>query len=171
MTVNKLAISAALFALTTAAPALAYDQDAWAFGIGYTDTFGDEGFNAISGNVEYRSAPISTDYTFGIEEVSWIAGGEYDTDESAYGYGGILFDFALTDKWSITPSIAAGLYTKGDGKDLGGALSFRENLELNYKFTEESRLGLAISHKSNARIYDINPGTETVQVTYSVSLD
>lgn len=168
---NKLAVSAAILAATSlSTPALAYDRDAWALGLGYAEAFSSDN-NAVVGNIEYRSAAYAPEQFLGISNVSWIAGAELDTNSSAYAYGGLLYDIALTEKWSLTPSLAAGFYTKGDGKDLGGAFEFRENLELNYKFTEASRIGVAVSHKSNAGIYDRNPGTETVQVTYSVSLD
>lgn len=168
---KKIIVSAAILSATCiATPAMAYDRDAWALGLGYAEVFGSHN-NAVVGNIEYRSAAYAPEDFLGISDVSWIAGAELDTNSSAYAYAGLLYDIALTDKWSLTPSLAAGFYTKGDGKDLGGAFEFRENLELNYKFTEASRIGLAISHKSNAGIYDSNPGTETVQVTYSVSLD
>jgi hypothetical protein len=168
---NKLLLSFAIIATTTLSnTASAYDQGAWALGLGASEVFGEKYTGAVA-NVEYRSADSFGQDLIGIENLSWIAGAEFDTNSSAYGYAGLLYDIALTEKWSLTPSLAAGFYTKGDGKDLGGAFEFRENIELNYKLTEASRLGLAISHKSNAGIYDRNPGTETIQAVYSVELN
>jgi hypothetical protein len=44
-------------------------------------------------------------------------------------------------------------------------------LELAYRFDNRSRLGLAVSHYSNASIGDTNPGTETATVYYSIPLN
>jgi len=163
---NKLALSIAIIAISTSAQA--YDQSAIVVGVGYTEPF-DSNHAAIA-NVEYRSAAYAPEQFFGVSNVSWLAGAELDTDASGYVYAGLLYDYPITENWSITPSLAAGLYRQGDGKDLGGAFEFRENIEVNYKITPDSRVGLALSHKSNASIYDANPGTEVLQVTYSTNL-
>lgn len=167
---NRLAIATAILATTIAAQAEAYDRDAWVLGVGVSQAFDSED-KGLAGNIEYRSSAISPENTLGIDNVSWIVGAEIDTNSSTYGYAGLLYDYAINDKWSITPSLAAGFYSQGSGKDLGGALEFRQNLEVSYKFTDQSRVGLAISHKSNASLYRANPGTETIQAVYSVSLD
>ncbi len=164
---NKLLLTTAIIVSFAAADsAQAYDKAAYVVGLGYVNAMDNED-NGTVGNIEYRSA----DQVFGVENLSWIAGAELDTNTSAYGYGGFLYDLALTDTISLSPSIAAGAYHQGDGKDLGGALEFRSNLELNYKLSPDSRIGLALNHKSNASLYDNNPGTETIQAVYSVSLD
>jgi hypothetical protein len=63
-----------------------------------------------------------------------------------------------------------GAYHEGNGKDLGGTLEFRSGLELAYRFDDRSRLGLEISHRSNASIYEDNPGEETLMVFYHLPL-
>ena len=55
-----------------------------------------------------------------------------------------------------------------NGKELGGTLEFRTGAELAWRFDDYSRLGLALHHISNASIYDSNPGTEMLVLTYSV---
>ncbi|HID90986.1 TPA: hypothetical protein EYP44_03395, partial [Candidatus Bathyarchaeota archaeon] len=40
------------------------------------------------------------------------------------------------------------------GKDLGGALEFRSGIEASYAFENDSRLGVAFNHISNASLYD-----------------
>jgi len=46
----------------------------------------------------------------------------------------------------------------------------RSQLEVAYRFDGRSRLGLSISHYSNAGLGDDNPGTESLMVNYSVPL-
>ena len=164
---KKIALAAAIIAISTSAQA--YDQDTIAGGLGYVEVFGDVN-NAIEANVEYRSAAYAPEQFFGISNVSWMAGVEVDTNSSAYAYAGLLYDYPITENWSITPSVAAGLYRQGEGKDLGGAFEFKDTIEVNYKLTPDSRVGLALSHKSSAGINDRNPGTETLQVVYSQTI-
>ena len=90
------------------------------------------------------------------------------TDAALYGYAGILFDFKVTDWFYITPSTAAGLYKKGDGKDLGNTVEFRSGVDFNYQFENEARLGLGIYHISNAGLGTKNPGVETLQLSVSI---
>jgi hypothetical protein len=63
-----------------------------------------------------------------------------------------------------------GLYEAGDGLDLGGPIVFRSGLELGWEAASGWRLGLAYDHRSNAGLYDRNPGVETVQLRVSVPL-
>ena len=70
----------------------------------------------------------------------------------------------------LTPSLAAGLYEDGDGKDLGHIVEFRSSLELAYRFDNRARLGLSFYHLSNASLDDNNPGTEVFSLNYSIPL-
>ncbi len=66
-----------------------------------------------------------------------------------------------------TPSFSFGLYGEGDGKDLGHAVEFRSAIQIAYRFDDRSRLGIMLHHLSNAGLDDINPGANTVMLTYS----
>lgn len=92
------------------------------------------------------------------------------TDASVYGYFGLGLDIFLGKHWVLTPNTAVGLYEEGDGQDLGHVVEFRSGLEVAYRFDDQSRLGLALHHLSNASIGDENPGTETLILTYSLPL-
>ena len=50
-------------------------------------------------------------------------------------------------------------------------LEFRTSAELAYRFDNNNRIGVAITHLSNANIYNQNPGTETITLNYSVPMD
>ena len=71
----------------------------------------------------------------------------------------------------VTGSLGAGYYEEGDGKDLGHELEFRSQIEIAYRFDDRSRLGLAVSHTSNASIADTNPGSESAILYYSVPIE
>ncbi len=100
-----------------------------------------------------------------------IAGGTLDMDGDSYGFGGVQYEYALNNTWTITPSFAIGLYHDGAGKDMGGPLEFRSSLGIDYRLDNASRLGLAMNHISNAGLYDRNPGAESVVITWSLPLE
>lgn len=87
-----------------------------------------------------------------------------------YGYGGINLDIYLGRRWVVMPNFAIGGYRRGSSKDLGNVLEFRSGFEFAYRFDDRSRLGLALSHISNASISNNNPGTESLVVTYSIPI-
>ena len=88
-------------------------------------------------------------------------------DAAIYGYGGIAFDWMLSN-FIFTPSFAVGGYLDGDGKDLGHTIEFRSALEIAYQFPDRHRLGLIFYHLSNASLADNNPGTEVLSLSYSI---
>ncbi len=82
---------------------------------------------------------------------------------------GVLVDVFLGRRFVVTPSFAPHFYTGGNSKlDLDYPVEFRSQLEVAYRFDDRSRLGLAVSHYSNASLGDTNPGTESAMLVYSV---
>lgn len=98
-----------------------------------------------------------------------MAGIMANTDGGVFGYGAVYSDLAF-GAWIITPSFGLGGYHRNGSKDLGGIFQFYASLGAAYEFADQSRLGLQMSHVSNAWIYDLNPGVEVVFVTYSVPI-
>ena len=81
---------------------------------------------------------------------------------------GVLLDVYFGNRFVVTPSFApTWWHGKTDDLDLGHGLEFRSQIEFAYRFDDRSRLGLGISHSSNASIGDTNPGTETLSLNYS----
>lgn len=105
----------------------------------------------------------------------WIfkpwAGFEFTSDGAAYGLAGVLVDVYFGRRLVVTPSFGAGLYHDGDGKDLGSLIEFRSQVEMSYRFNDRSRIGIALSHISNAGITQRNPGTEILNVYYSIPFE
>jgi len=82
---------------------------------------------------------------------------------------GVLIDVYFGRRWVVTPSFAPTWWRgKTDDLDLGHALEFRSRLEIAYRFDDRSRLGLSVSHSSNASLGDENPGTESIMLNYSI---
>lgn len=115
-------------------------------------------------NLEYRS---SWDDWY----LKPFAGVMATTDAALYGYGGFMLDIYLGRRIVFTPNVAVGLYSDGDGKDLGSIIEFRSGVELAYRFDNRARLGVAFHHISNAGIDDVNPGTETLTLVFSLPLN
>jgi len=158
-----LALVAAL-ALGAAAssPARADDPGFLTFGVGAFDFLESE-TRAVQFEVQYRSG-----YKLWLFQPMLGASGT--TDGSAYGYAGLSLDIFFGNRVVLRPSLAAGLYYDGNGKDLGGAVQFRSAAELAYRFDDRSRLGLEISHRSNASLNERNPGEETLMLFYHLPL-
>jgi len=144
-----------------AQPARADDPDFIAFSAGVFDLGKDQ--TAAEGRLEYRS-------DFRLWFFKPFAGVMATSDGAAYGYAGVLVDIFFGDRSVASLSFAPGAYTKGSGKNLGHELEFRSQVELAYRFDDRARLGLALSHMSNASIGRKNPGAESLVLTYAVPL-
>lgn len=97
------------------------------------------------------------------------AGMMLNADGGLFGYAGVYADIEAGN-WIATPLAGMGGYRQGDSKDLGGTFQFRLGLGLAYRFQNDSRLGLAVGHISNAGLYDGNPGEEELYFTYTLPL-
>lgn len=139
--------------------ARAEEPDFFSFSAGGYDVNDDR--TAAEFRVEYRS-----DLRFWkILPFIGLAG---TTDEAIYGFAGLGMDIFLSRRLVAQPNAAFVAYSNGIGKDLGGWFQFRTGGEIVWRFDDYSRLGIAFHHISNAGIYDDNPGTELLVLTYSV---
>jgi len=100
--------------------------------------------------------------------LSPLVGLTVNEDSGVYGFAGLGYEFTLSPRWQLLASFSGGLYEKGDGKDLGGIIEFRSGLDLQYVLENQHRVGLSLSHISNSKIYDLNPGAESLLLIYSV---
>ena len=90
-----------------------------------------------------------------------------NTDGGVFGYGGIYADLAY-GSFVVTPVLAAGGYSEGGSKDLGGVFQFRAELGIAYEFDDGTRIGARLGHISNAGIHDDNPGEEELLITFAI---
>ena len=93
------------------------------------------------------------------------------TTDSYFAGAGVLMDIYLGRRLVLTPSFAPHFYSGGNTKlDLDYAIEFRSQLELAYRMDDRSRIGIAVSHYSNASLGKTNPGTESAILYYSMPL-
>ena len=112
------------------------------------------------------------EYRFG--DMAWIlapfVGASVTTDAAAYGYFGFGFDVNFGPSLVLTPNAAAGYFERGSGTNLGSWWEFRTGAELAWRFADQSRLGVAVHHTSNAGLTRRNPGEQSVLLMYSIPL-
>tara|TARA_B100000676_G_C17751923_1_gene666966 strand:- start:51 stop:554 length:504 start_codon:yes stop_codon:yes gene_type:complete len=97
--------------------------------------------------------------------ISPITGGFITNNSAAYIYTGIEWNVDLGGM-IFTPSFAPGLYHEGNGKDLGHVLEFKSEVQLSYKTSEKSSLGVSYNHVSNASLGDKNPGANSYMFNF-----
>lgn len=132
-------------------------------------TFGGGAFDI---GVDDTAAQFELQYRPGLK--LWIfnpmVGVNATTDGALYGYAGISLDLFFGNRIVLRPSFAPGLFYEGNGKDLGHVLEFRSAAEIAWRFDDRSRLGVEISHRSNAGLGDRNPGEESLMLFYHLPL-
>jgi lipid A 3-O-deacylase len=98
--------------------------------------------------------------------VSWSSRGE------VWAGLGLAYTLRLADTGAfVRASIMPGLYRRGDGRDLGGAFNIRSGIDLGYAFAGGAVVTLSISHRSNANLYSVNPGMNTVSLGMALPLN
>lgn len=163
---GKLSSSIAVTVLATGVfagtSAMADDPAFITMGVGYYDV-NRQTDDSAEFRVEYRSDKK-------LWELKPFAALAATSNGSVFVGAGVLMDFYFGNRFVVTPSFAPHYYHEGDSskKDLGHEIEFRSQLEFAYRFDDRSRLGLSISHYSNASLGDKNPGSETLMLNYSV---
>ena len=64
-----------------------------------------------------------------------------------------------------------GAHRQGSGRNLGGALQFRNALDVGYRWGSGVEAGLGVDHRSNAGLKRPNPGLNTIYLFASIPLD
>ena len=130
-------------------------------------------FNFFSGVFDINTSSKKSSELFGIQhsnedlfrdtflgKLSPITGLMMTADTSSYFYTGVQAEYKI-GKLNLVPSFAPGLYTMGDGKDLGSPLEFKSELQLSIDILPGTKLGYSQSHLSNADLGDKNPGADS----------
>ena len=168
------------FILTLLLSSTAISKGINVFGVGIFDIKfdGSEKNQATDFRFEYRSDQPLLD--IGPEEDNFFFlkpffGFEYTSDSASYFLTGIYFDDNLGElfegkksKFNFTPSFGAGIYNDGSGKKLGNDLQFRTSFEVSYELKNKNRIGVSLSHISNANLGDKNPGVEILSFSYQI---
>lgn len=117
-----------------------------------------------------ESAVVNVEYRFGRKffYLGFVVGGLVNSDGGSFVYVGNYADIRYK-RFVATPVLSLGAYEEGDGPDLGGTFEFRSSIALDYEIGKDSRVGVRVSHTSNAGIHEDNPGANELLLTYSFS--
>ncbi len=150
------------------------------FGFGIYDVKFDSNAKDQTTDFRYERRFDKTIFDIGPKEDNFfflkpLVGFEFTGDSASYFLAGIylednvgqLFKGKKND-FTFTPSFAAGYYNDGSGKKLGNEIEFRTSLEISYKLKNSNKIGLSLSHISNANIGDKNPGVEVLSLSYQI---
>ncbi|NNG28083.1 MAG: acyloxyacyl hydrolase [Ignavibacteriaceae bacterium] len=118
-----------------------------------------QGNPSLEGRVEFRFNKMDS-------KVKPFSGLMANTDGAVYLYSGFYIDIPITSFLYISPSFAPGLYYKGNSKNLNFALEFRTQIEIGIRLDNNIRVGASFNHISNASLGKINPGVESLAITY-----
>ena len=150
------------------------------FGLGIYDVKfdGSKTEDALDFRYEFRSDQSILD--IGPEEDNFFFlkpffGLELTSDSASYFLTGIYFEDNLGElfennksRYYFTPSFGAGFYDDGSGKKLGNTIEFRTSLEISYELKNNNRIGISLSHISNANLGNKNPGAEILSISYHI---
>ena len=101
-------------------------------------------------------------------KLSPITGFMMTADSASYFYTGVQAEYKI-GKLNLTPSFSPGIYSMGDGKDLGSPLEFKSELQLSVDLLPGTKLGYSHSHLSNANLGDKNPGADSYMFNFMKS--
>ena len=125
--------------------------------------FSDDGKKASLVGIQHQNEMLNRDTFLG--NLSPITGAMITADSAAYFYTGVQAQYKF-GSMNITPSFAPGIYSQGDGKDLGHPLEFKSEVQLSLDLPKSSQLGFSYNHLSNASLGDKNPGANSYMFNF-----
>ena len=120
--------------------------------------FSDDGQRAVLFGAEHQNENLVRDSFLG--SISPVTGFMITENNAAYGYTGIKAFYNL-GQLNFTPSFTPGIYSQGDGKDLGHTIEFKSELQFSLDVFSNSELGFSYNHISNASLGEKNPGANS----------
>ena len=139
-----------------------FDEHEFNFYTGMFD-FSDDGKKASLFGIQHQNESLIRDSFLGT--ISPVTGLMLTEKNAAYFYTGIQAQYKV-GKLNVVPSFAPGLYSKGDGKDLGHVLEFKSEVQLSLNLSSTSELGFSYNHISNASLGDKNPGANSYMFNF-----
>ena len=162
MNLKKFCISLFFLFLSVKAFAENNSPHQYNFFIGNFD-FSDHKQSAILVGFQHQNENLERD-TF-IGNISPITGGFITENSAVYIYTGFEWNVDMGGL-IFTPSFAPGLYSEGDGKDLGHILEFKSEVQFSYEFSKNSSLAISYNHISNASLGNKNPGANSYMFNF-----
>jgi len=125
--------------------------------------FSDAGKKSTLVGFQHQNEDLNRNTFLG--NLSPITGALVTADSAAYIYTGVQAQYKL-GKINFTPSFTPGLYSKGNGKDLGHVVEFKSELQISVDFASDSQLGFSYNHLSNASLGSKNPGANSYMFNF-----
>ena len=126
--------------------------------------FSDDKQKAILFGFQHQNETLERNTFLG--NASPVTGGFITENSAAYFYTGVEWNYDMGGKMTFTPSFAPGLYSQGDGKDLGHVLEFKTEVQASYASSENTSIGISYNHISNASLGDKNPGANSYEFNF-----
>ena len=133
----------------------------WSFYTGTFD-FSDDGKKATLFGVQHINTGKNKESFLGT--LKPVTGLMVTADNAAYIYTG--FQIYNEGPLKFTPSFKPGVYSEGDGKDLGLVIEFKTEIQISYEFSKNSEIAVSYNHISNASLGDKNPGANSYMFNY-----
>lgn len=130
----------------------------WGLGAARYDL--DEVKTVAVGSLEYSMAPFGR--LLG-GEATVVMAVEPDSGGSVWAGAGLGLRWMVYDQWFTEAAVMPGYnHAGGADADLGGPVIFRSHIAIGRWLTETTAMSVAAVHKSNADLYDQNPGVNTL---------
>ena len=135
-------------------------------------------FSIFGGSYDYDDDNTSTLYglnyhlsdnafsVFNLIDLNPVIGGFVTAKSATMFYSGFETNIGQ-DSIYLNLSSSAGIYSNGDGKDLGNALQFKSEVNFFYRLGKLSSIGLGSHHISNAGLSSVNPGTNNFYLIFN----
>jgi len=135
-------------------------------------------FSIFGGSYDYDDDNTSTLYglnyhlsdnafsVFNLIDLNPVIGGFVTAKSATMFYSGFETNIGQ-DSIYLNLSSSVGIYSNGDGKDLGNDLQFKSEVNLFYRLGKSSSIGLGSHHISNAGLSSVNPGTNNFYLIFN----
>ena len=125
--------------------------------------FSDAGKKSTLIGFQHQNEDLNRDTFLG--NFSPITGALVTADSAAYIYTGVQANYKI-GKINFSPSFTPGLYSKGNGKDLGHVIEFKSELQISFDLFTNGQLGFSYNHLSNASLGNKNPGANSYMFNF-----
>ena len=103
---------------------------------------------------------------FNLINLNPVIGGFVTAKSATMFYSGFETNIGK-DSIYLNLSSSAGIYSNGDGKDLGNDLQFKSEVNFFYRLGKSSSVGIGSHHISNAGLSSVNPGTNNFYLIFN----
>ena len=125
--------------------------------------FSDDKKRSTLFGIEHQDENLYRDTFLG--RVSPVTGMMITADNATYFYTGVEANLDL-GPFKLTPSFTPGIYSQGEGKDLGHPLEFKSEVQISFDLSDDTHLGMSYNHISNASLGSKNPGANSYMFNF-----